>query len=582
MMVNDLDLRLINQNNQSVTLPWRLNPDSVQNRAYKNDNSVDNVEKIELPGAVAGQTYTLRVSHKGQLFTNATIPQNQRFSLIVSGIMVGDTSRTCRPLQTYNSISGIFDDGSGAPKNYFNNADCSWLLNPADSNAVTQLIFRYFNVAAGDTLYAYSRGTTGDTLIAKFSGTALPDTIYSTTPQMYLRFLTDGAEIAPGWEVRYAAVQKPKFDFTANVRLLCSGSSNINLTVQAQSTFTTDWEYLWNIPGANISNPTIANPSVSFPTPGLYTVSLTVKNGVGSTTVTKTNFIAVGNGQAPNLAPNGEGFENASFPVFTGNPNLNWTTTADPNPWGRNISAPYQGSASARIRNNTTAVTVRELVSPAFDISSLQSNDRVLSFYMAFARTSTATAADQLRVLLSTNCGQTWTEVWKKNNTTAQKLSTIGDGPTDIIAGNFFPEPNQYRQEIISLSNLPQNTTTLNYKFEMTSQRGNFLYLDNVQLGPTISIDKLEKQRVFDVLLLPNPSSGGTNIQLRNLVSGPIEISLNDITGRVLKSTKVLEYPVEGHLKLSSQKLFGEVSKGIYFLKISEKGQEKLVKWIVQ
>ena len=581
MLVNDLDMRLINESNSSETLPWKLNPDSTANRAVKADNSVDNVEKIELPGAVAGQTYKLRVSHKGNLFTNATIPQNQKFSLIVSGIMVGDTNRTCRPLQSYNSASGIFDDGSGTAKNYFNNADCSWLLNPVDSGAVVQLIFRNFNLAAGDTLYCYSRGQS-DTLIGKFSGSALPDTIVSTTPKMYLNFKTNGSGTSSGWEVRYSAVVTPKFDFSATPRLLCSGTTPVQFSVQPQSTLTSDWLYQWNISGGAPQNPTTSNPSVTFANPGVYAVSLTVRNSVGSTTVTKTNYITVGNGVAPNDAPFNENFETSTFPNFPSNPARNWTTTADPNPWVRNTLAPYEGLAAMRIRNNTTAVSVRELVTPGINISNIPIQDRKIVFYMAFARTSTAVAADQLRVLISTNCGQTWTEVWKKSNTTPNKLSTIGDGATDIVTGNFIPEPNQYRMETINLSTLPQNTQNVSVKFEMTSQRGNFLYLDDVRMfNLATDLPDLASSNVPVVNLYPNPSSGESTIEVRNLSASKMRISLTDLTGKEIAGSDWSDNS-SGVVRIPSQKVFGKVSNGFYLIRVKANGLDKVIRWIVQ
>jgi PKD repeat protein len=582
MLVNDLDMRLINESNQSETLPWRLNPDSTTNRAVKADNSVDNVEKIELPGATAGQTYRIRISHKGNLFTNATIPQNQKYSLIVSGIMVGDTNRTCRPLQTFNSSSGIFDDGSGSAKNYFNNADCSWLLNPVDSGAVVQLIFRNFNLAAGDTLYCYSRGA-GDTLIGKFSGNTLPDTIVSSTPKMFLNFKTNGSGTSSGWEVRYSAVVTPKFDFTASTRLLCSGSNTIQFTVQPQSTLTSDWLYQWNIQGGTPQNPTTSNPSVSFASPGVYAVSLTVRNSVGSTTVTKTNYITVGNGIAPNDAPYGENFEIGTFPNYPSNPSRNWTTTADPNPWVRNTLAPYEGLAAMRIRNNTTAVSVRDLVSPGINISGIPAQDRKIVFYMAFARTSTATASDQLRVLISTNCGQTWSEVWKKSNTTPNPLSTIGNTATDVVPGNFIPEPFQYRKDSISLSSLPQNTSNLMVKFEMTSQRGNFLYLDDVRVGNlTTAQSEILAAADFKVNLFPNPTSGESTIEIRNLKSSQVQISLTDLAGREIARSETAADASESLVQISSQKAFGKVNNGFYFIRIRNGASEKVIRWIVQ
>lgn len=78
-LVNDLDLRLTK--GASTFLPWKLNPDDPSALATKADNTVDNVEQIFIPNAVPGETYSIKVSHKGTLSKG---PQN--YSLIVSGI----------------------------------------------------------------------------------------------------------------------------------------------------------------------------------------------------------------------------------------------------------------------------------------------------------------------------------------------------------------------------------------------------------------------------------------------------------------------------------------------------------------
>ncbi len=80
-LVNDLDLR-ISEDGGETFYPWKLNPEIPNARATTGDNSVDNIEKIEIENA-SGE-YIIRVSHKGNL------NNPQAFSLIVSGIVRED------------------------------------------------------------------------------------------------------------------------------------------------------------------------------------------------------------------------------------------------------------------------------------------------------------------------------------------------------------------------------------------------------------------------------------------------------------------------------------------------------------
>ncbi|WP_338811956.1 GEVED domain-containing protein [Bernardetia sp. Wsw4-3y2] len=87
MLVNDLDVRVTGGG--STSFPWVLNPASPNSAATKGDNFRDNVEKVYIANPVAGQTYTITVSHKGSLQSGA-----QAYSLIVSGVDLGGTNPT--------------------------------------------------------------------------------------------------------------------------------------------------------------------------------------------------------------------------------------------------------------------------------------------------------------------------------------------------------------------------------------------------------------------------------------------------------------------------------------------------------
>ncbi|MFP5040435.1 S8 family serine peptidase [Parasediminibacterium sp. JCM 36343] len=78
-LVNDLDIRITKDN--ATFFPWKLTPAVPAAAATTGDNTLDNVEKIEIDSVVPGQAYTIQVSHKGTL-TNGS----QAYSLLVSGV----------------------------------------------------------------------------------------------------------------------------------------------------------------------------------------------------------------------------------------------------------------------------------------------------------------------------------------------------------------------------------------------------------------------------------------------------------------------------------------------------------------
>lgn len=78
-LVNDLDIRITS--GASTFMPWILNPGNRPAAATRGDNTLDNVEKIVIPDAVPGQTYTITVTHKEILARG-----QQAYSVIAGGV----------------------------------------------------------------------------------------------------------------------------------------------------------------------------------------------------------------------------------------------------------------------------------------------------------------------------------------------------------------------------------------------------------------------------------------------------------------------------------------------------------------
>lgn len=107
-LVNDLDVR-VTKDGQTY-MPWRLNPNFIVGAAQKDDNLVDNIEKIEIDNPSGN--YVITVTHKGTLFA----PSNQAFSIVVDGVVgagglsvadnsVSNVSVYPNPAQNYINIS---------------------------------------------------------------------------------------------------------------------------------------------------------------------------------------------------------------------------------------------------------------------------------------------------------------------------------------------------------------------------------------------------------------------------------------------------------------------------------------------
>ncbi|SMC42982.1 S8 family peptidase [Moheibacter sediminis] len=78
-LVNDLDLRV--SNGGTTYFPWKLDVENPAAAATQGDNVVDNIEQVYIENPVAGQQYTITISHKGSLTDG-----QQNYALVVTGV----------------------------------------------------------------------------------------------------------------------------------------------------------------------------------------------------------------------------------------------------------------------------------------------------------------------------------------------------------------------------------------------------------------------------------------------------------------------------------------------------------------
>ncbi|MGE8528638.1 S8 family peptidase [Chryseobacterium rhizosphaerae] len=84
-LVNDLDLRIIDTENNTVYMPWKLDANSPLTPATKGDNKVDNVEQVVINTPPAGRNYRIEIKNKGTLINDVGANAPQNFSIIITG-----------------------------------------------------------------------------------------------------------------------------------------------------------------------------------------------------------------------------------------------------------------------------------------------------------------------------------------------------------------------------------------------------------------------------------------------------------------------------------------------------------------
>ena len=306
----------------------------------------------------------------------------------------------------------------------------------------------------------------------------------------------------------------PVADFEIANPLLCSGEA---LTLIDRSSSIGTPIYHWNVLSATnqvLHHVMTQNPSLTMPDPGRYTVSLTVQASNGSNTLNKPLSVTV-------RPVSGT----SHIPWFIGTmedelPNASWATTtfADSSYWRRSTAAAQQGQASYLFQNSKLAAggEVSALVGGPFAYPNTGTLN--LRFAHAFARKA-STNNDQLKISVSSNCGETWQLV--------RIIPAFQLGTAAIVATPYVPAASEWKYTSVNLATLGlQSAGNLMVKFALSSGGGNNLYLDDVQLSTTLSNEELATETVW---IQPNPSRSGAI-----LAGAQGEVRVLDLSGRLI------------------------------------------------
>ncbi len=225
------------------------------------------------------------------------------------------------------------------------------------------------------------------------------------------------------------------------------------------------------------------------------TASGTGDNFTGNDTLTKTITVV---GTLDNLrnSPLVEGFESTTFPPIANTGTQARWAVINPDgtvTWRRaNVGNNSTGSAFINTYNYPTNGQKDDLVTPFLNYGSVDTVK--LSFDLAATTFSypgsTAIPMDTLEVLVTRDCGNTFTSVYKKWGTDLQTVNA----PNDPQSGEFVPNSaNVWRRENIDLTQFAQNSP-IAIMFRVTNNFENNIFIDNVNFSATTVPDLLKSQ----------------------------------------------------------------------------------------
>jgi hypothetical protein len=285
-------------------------------------------------------------------------------------------------------------------------------------------------------------------------------------------------------------------------------------------------------------------PTLSVTTSGTQVISsyLTNINGSGLTnpigTKTTTFSRVTDNGAVGAFVQN---FSNASFPY-----NNYYVTSPTGDNWVRSTAntgcLKYDNYSYASGKNGETYLA-------PVDLSS--NTNKAMKFDVAYAQY--VAENDKLDVLVSTDCGATWTNVYTKQGANLSTVPAQTAGFTPTSAG-------QWRNETVDLTAFG-SATKLIVKFKATSAYGNNLYVDNINIGGTAGI---AEENLMNVNIFPNPANDIVNVVFEGN-GGDYNIVISDLVGRIVSNTTSINANGSTKAELS----ISDLNAGNYLVTIS-------------
>jgi PKD repeat protein/photosystem II stability/assembly factor-like uncharacterized protein len=299
----------------------------------------------------------------------------------------------------------------------------------------------------------------------------------------------------------------------------------------------------WNFPGGNPSTSSIRNPRVVYTAPGTYTVTLTVTDSAGQTD-SNTLLITVSPFQA--LANLTEGFQSGVPPQQGW-----WLKALTPaiGEWQLNTSVGgYGNSTQSAMFNNYYTNVQGDATDMRVRVDMTQQQTSMLRFDVAYAQYN-STYSDTLEVLVSTDCGATFSTVYRKGG------AQLGTAPQTTSI--FTPDSSQWRTESVSLAAFAGETDLL-IAFRDRCYYGQLLYLDNINLSEPLAV--AQPQSTAAVSIYPNPAASGQAISLLAPQGDRVKVELFSGSGKLVHSGR---YTSGETIQLP------ELAAGVYVCRIS-------------
>lgn len=404
-----------------------------------------------------------------------------------------------------------------------------------------------------------------------------PQNILYETPGVYSVQLISGNAVGSDTLVKtdYIVVSdtiQPVAGFYASDRIFCDLNAVITLMDTSKNC---PYAWQWNITPSTFTyqNGTSAisqYPEVQFSEAGPYSVTLTVANANGISSVARTDYIIVGGFTLP-FEENFELNDLSSAGWTIDNPDnmVTWSTTQ--------VAGNTPGNTAVWMNffDYITPPGRRDrLISPPLNFTG--NNPVFMTFEHAYA-SRYSTYSDSLIILISEDCGTSWTRIFEAGEKGQGTFATVPKQTTafypavadDWCGGGWGSDC--YLIDLTQYSNM-QN---IRIAFESYNRHSNNLFIDNIAISRTTGFSEPVSPR-SEISLYPNPTSGLVTLQSAGQVSNLNLQVLND------QGITVMSKELPSGASLNTVVDLSAYPKGIYLFRIQGSGRSQYNKVILE
>ena len=203
----------------------------------------------------------------------------------------------------------------------------------------------------------------------------------------------------------------------------------------------------------------------------------------------------------------------ADWSMYDADANANWFVHAA----STNKAAAFNNFAYAGAKNYRD-----ELVTPVIDLTGNPS--LYLSFDLCHASKPAPTLYDSLEVMISTDCGNTFTSIWGKGGTA---LNTVADN-----AALFIPAgPQDYQNVKVDVGAFAASNKAI-FKFVNWSNNGNSTLIDNIKFT-TSAVTGMEESNTHSLNVFPNPATESLQVGCQLVASGELKMKIVNSLGQI-------------------------------------------------